>query len=245
MKHFVPVFAFCVFSVMPTYSVEHAPLGEPLHEATIPMIELHSNASNAKICSYQLQHFDFHYKPETANPTIIMLGNSMVRSTDWVKLLERDDVINRGIAGDKIKCICERTKYLKGKGAKIWIIEGGINDLPAMKTSEILKQFDLIVDFVKSENAIPVIVSPTFVSPRAKLKLKKDVTKTNLAVADINQKLIRYCDSTKTDLINLNMKLSENGSLVEKYTTDGVHFTDEAKLIWAKEILSLLKKHKI
>lgn len=169
----------------------------------------------------------------------------MIRSTDWVKLLERDDVINRGIAGDKIKCICERTKYMKGKGAKIWIIEGGINDLPAMKTSEILKQFDMIVDFVKSENAIPVIVSPTYVSSKAQTQFKKDVTKTNLAVTDINQKLVHYCDSTKTDLINLNLKLSENGALAERYTTDGVHFTDEAKEIWAKEILSLLKKYKI
>lgn len=239
------VIAIWLLSILPTYSLERSPTIEPTRIATAPLLELHRLTSSNKVCSYQLQNFDFHYKSETANPKIIMLGNSMVRSTDWVKFLERDDVINRGIAGDKIKCICERTKYLKGKGARIWIIEGGINDLPSMTTTELLRQFDMMVDFVHSENAIPVIVSPTVISNQAKDVFKKDVAKTNLAVADITQKLIHYCDSTKTDLINLNLKLSENGLLAEKFTTDGVHFTDEAKTIWAQEIIALLKKYKI
>ena len=236
---------FGLMLILPAAAIENLPFTDIRASSIINSRFLHPNKTSAKVCSYQLQHFDFHYKTESANPKIIMIGNSMVRSTDWVKLLHREDVINRGIAGDKIKCICERTKYLKGKGAKIWIIEGGINDLPAMRTNEVLKQFDMIVDFVVSENAIPVIVAPTLVSPRAKFKLKKDVTKTNLAVEEINHKLKRYCDSTKTDLINLNLLLSENGLLAEKYTTDGVHFTDEAKQIWAKEILTILKKHSI
>ncbi len=117
--------------------------------------------------------------------------------------------------------------------------------MPAMKTSEILKQFDMIADFVRSENAIPVMVSPTFISSLAQSKFKKDVAKTNMAVADINQKLHRYCDSTKTEWIHLNLQLSENGLLLEKYTTDGIHFTDEAKVIWAGEIYSILKEYKI
>lgn len=245
MKILVNTILVCVGFVVPIYSVNC--IANECHRSE-PMTTLSKMAKTktaARACTYQLQHFDFHYKPETANPKIIMLGNSMIRSTDWVRLLEREDVINRGIAGDKIKCICERTKYLKGKGAKIWIIEGGINDLPAMKTGDMLKQFDMIVDFVKSENAIPVIVSPTYISNKARPNLKKDVTKTNQAVSDINQKLTQYCDSTKTDLINLNLKLSENGILAEKYTTDGVHFTDDAKQIWAKEILAVLKKYKI
>ena len=70
-------------------------------------------------CSYALKYFDFHYKQECYSPKIIMLGNSIIRAGNWTHLLNRADVINRGIAGDNLPCMCDRLKYLKGKNAKI------------------------------------------------------------------------------------------------------------------------------
>lgn len=58
-----------------------------------------------------------------------MLGDSITRGGKWTDLLNRSDIINRGIAGDTISCMSERTKYLHGKNAKIWFIQGGINEI--------------------------------------------------------------------------------------------------------------------
>ena len=73
--------------------------------------------------TYLLSYFDFHYKTETQNPKIIMLGNSIIRHANWVDLLVRKDVINRGISGDNLSGMCDRLKYLKDKNAKIFSFE--------------------------------------------------------------------------------------------------------------------------
>ena len=102
-------------------------------------------------CLYSLQYFDFHYERETENPTIIMLGNSLIRRCNWDRLLGRKNVINRGISGDHLPCICERLKYLKDSPAKIIFIEGGINDLPAGNTDTLFEYYAKIVNFWKEK----------------------------------------------------------------------------------------------
>ena len=38
--------------------------------------------------------------------TIVMLGNSLTDQADWRELLDRPDVVNRGIAGEAITSVC-------------------------------------------------------------------------------------------------------------------------------------------
>jgi hypothetical protein len=117
-----------------------------------------SSENRSKVCLYQLNQFDFHYSNETDSPNIIMLGNSLIREGHWDSLLNRKDVINRGVGGDKLYCICDRLQYLKNSSAKICFIEGGINDLLSLEKPELLfNYYKQIALFWKNENKIPVI----------------------------------------------------------------------------------------
>ncbi len=199
-------------------------------------------------CQYKLTYFDFHYKKESLSPNIIMFGNSIIRHGKWDDLLERQDVINRGISGDNLPCMCERLKYLKNKNAKIWFIEGGINDLPHKTPISLFENYKSIIEFVKSENAIPVINLVFYLSPKAGLKFpsRADYKKINSLITELNDMLIDYAIKNNIDYINLNKIISgKDNVLKEEYTSDGVHLTEKAYKEWSKMIEEILVKYKI
>lgn len=199
-------------------------------------------------CYYPLEYFDFHYVKETDSPKIIMLGNSIVRHGDWTDLLNRQDVINRGISGDNLACICQRLPYLKGKKAKIWFIEGGINDLPGKSPLSLFENYKSIVEFVKSENSIPVIDLVLYISPKAGITFpsRKDYEGINTSVTELNNLLIEYAEDNHIDYIDLNKIVSDkNDVLKDEYTIDGVHLTPSGYKEWSQLINEILIKYKI
>lgn len=198
-------------------------------------------------CSYPLSYFDFHYKKECDSSKVIMLGNSIIRHGKWVDLLGRKDVINRGISGDNLPCICERLKYLKGINARIWFLEGGINDLPESTPESVFENYKTIIEFVKSENAIPVINLLLYISPKAGsvYPSRADFNKINDIIAKLNKLLVTYAESNNIDYIDLNKVVSSENVLKDEFTTDGVHITDNAYNEWAILINRVLKKYNI
>lgn len=199
-------------------------------------------------CTYDLKYFDFHYKKECNSPKIIMLGNSLIRHGNWSNLLNRNDVINRGISGDCLPCMCERLKYLKGLNAKIWFVEGGINDLPSRTPSTLFENYKSIIDFVKSENAIPVINLVVYLSPKAgkTYPSRIEYKKINSMISELNTMLIEYAKSNNIEYIDLNSIVADkNDVLKDEFTTDGVHLTEKVYDKWSKMICYILKKNKI
>lgn len=198
-------------------------------------------------CVYDLKYFEFHFQKENDNPKIIMFGNSLMRHGKWTELLNRKDVINRGISGDYTQCMCERLKYLKDKKAKIWFIEGGINDLTYGFPESIFKNYKSIIDFVKSENAIPVINLVFYLSPKAGIKYpeRKDFVKINKMITKLNVDLVNYAKENHIEYIDLNAVISSNNVLKDEYTTDGVHLNKKGYKEWVKLINKKLIKNKI
>jgi len=199
-------------------------------------------------CSYSLTSYDFHYQQECDTPNIIMFGNSIVRHGKWTELLNRNDVINRGIAGDNLPCMCERLTYLKGKNADIWFIEGGINDLPMNTPQSILERYIEIVEFVKSENAIPVINLVFYLSPKVgeKFSWRSDYKSINNLVAELNVMLVDYATKNNIEYIDLNSIIADNDNVLkDEFTTDGIHLNENGYKEWTKLISKVLIKNKI
>lgn len=200
-------------------------------------------------CQYPLSQYDFHYRRDTDTPNIIMLGNSLIRNGNWDSLLNRKDVINRGISGDNLKCICERLAYLKNSTAKIIFIEHGINDIPENNINTLFNYYRQIVDYWHKENKIPVINLLFYISPKAgeAYPSRTDYASINKTIKGLNDKLRHYAIDTKTDFIDLNPQISNEATLELKarYTTNGVHLTNEAYKIWAAEINKILARHGI
>lgn len=211
------------------------------------IIRIENDSTDVK-CAYALKFYDFHYKKETDNPNIIMLGDSHIRNGDWTHLLNRSDIINRGISGDFTECICIRLKYLKGKNAKIWFINGGINDLPWQTPEFVLDNYKTIIDFIRNEKAIPVINLLLHTSPLAGINYptRADYKRINKLVKATNELLVKYAEDNKIDYIDLNKVTSdENDVFKAVYTTDGIHLTDYVYKEWASMIQEVLVKHKI
>ena len=200
-------------------------------------------------CQYQLKYFDFHYRKEPDSVSVIMLGNSLIRQGNWDSLLNRKDVINRGISGDNLRCMCDRLSYLKNSTAKIVFVEGGINDIPGNNVDTLFKYYQQIISFWQAEKKIPVINLVLYISPKAgeKFPSRTDYKSINTTVKDLNDKLQTFAIENKIDFINLNPVLSDEQALQLKdnYTTDGVHLTSNAYKIWAEQVEILLNKYKI
>jgi lysophospholipase L1-like esterase len=196
------------------------------------------------ICSYGLSDFDFHYRKEVDSPNILMIGNSLIRRAKWDSLLHRKDVINRGISGDGLACICNRLKYLQNTGAKICFIEGGINDLMISDDTETLfNYYKQIVSFWRAEGKIPVINLIIYINSKASTRY----TSVNKSIYNLNNRLRNFAIKEKIDYIDLNKKISNENEkiLKDEYTKDGVHLTDVAYSIWSEEIQYILKKNRI
>jgi lysophospholipase L1-like esterase len=198
-------------------------------------------------CTYSLQNFKFHYEKESDSANILMLGNSLVEMADWPTLLGRSDVINRGIAGDKLECICKRLQYLKNIPAKICFIEGGINDLPATSIDILYNQYIQIVDSIKAQNKIPVINAVLYISHIAgrNFPSRENYTSINGKIKELNLRLKFYADKNHIDLINLNPILTDGKELKDFYTIDGVHLNSTAYKIWSEQIQMVLEKFNI
>jgi lysophospholipase L1-like esterase len=208
---------------------------------------IHS-ATNQLNCSYDLKYFDFHFKKESDSAKIVMLGNSIIRHGKWTDFLNRKDVINRGISGDNLPCICQRLQYLKNLKAKIWFIEGGINDLPGKSPDSLFENYKTIIEFVKSEKAIPVINLVFYLSPKAGVKFptRADYKQINKSIFELNTMLIDYSKRNNIDYIDLNKIIADkNNVLKDEYTTDGVHLTIDAYNEWTHLISETLMKYGI
>jgi lysophospholipase L1-like esterase len=208
----------------------------------------HSKAENKK-CTYALATFNYNHKNETSNPSIVMLGNSLIKGGNWDSLLNRKDIINRGIAGDRLHCICERLKYLDEYSPKICFVEGGINDIAWKQTDSLFEYYVEMVQYFRNRKILPVITCVLRISPKAEtshLQIK-DYQTVNTDVDRLNAKLIDYAKKNNIDYINLNDELSDSAShvLKDKYTVDGVHLTMPAYSIWTNRINSILKSHGI
>lgn len=196
-------------------------------------------------CLYSLKQLDFGTCIETSTPAIVLFGNSLVRLVNWSKILERDDVINRGISGDSLFDMYERLKYLKAVSVKIAFIEGGINDLPTTELELVFFQYKRIISFWQEKGTIPVVHAVLLIAPNAGkyYAWRVDWLLINQQVKTINKKLREFCLIQKIDFIDLNITLSNSDHILAEFTTDGVHLTPSAYKIWSKAITQVLKQH--
>ena len=187
---------------------------------------------------YQLSLYDI-YKTESAD--VVMLGNSITYGINWNELLGRDKIINRGICSDIVEGFLNRLKYVIKLKPKLCFIMGGINDIyNDIPVDLIFQNYKKLVETLKENNITPIIQSTLYVS--RKWHSYKDK---NPEVRKLNELLCEYSKENKIDFIDLNLRLSRDRILIEKYTHDGVHLNAEGYKIWGEEVDNVLKKYEL
>ncbi len=158
-----------------------------------------------------------------------MVGDSRIAQENWSVLLDRNDVKNEAFGGaitQQILWNLERGQL--NSEPKIVILEGGINDLlagvPPLRVYEnYLKMFEIL-----RAKKIKIIIQSIIYTT--------DNQEFNINILKFNSKLKDYCTTQKIVWLNMNEQLSQDGKLLERYSSDGIHLNKEAYQIWATKI---------
>ncbi len=177
----------------------------------------------------------FKYYKKQGN--IVMLGNSITYKAHWNELLNRNDIINRGIGSDITAGFLSRMEYIYNANPKICFVMGGINDIgKGIKQDEIIKNLSKITSGLLENEIEPIIFSILYVS-----ETHQNYKSINPKVHSTNAELQNLCKQKKIEYINLNKYLSKNKILLEKYTTDGVHLTGSGYEKWGEIIKPIIE----
>ncbi|MCH7973603.1 MAG: GDSL family lipase [Bacteroidetes bacterium] len=179
------------------------------------------------------------YKMKRAK--IVMLGNSITHGANWNELINRKDVVERGISGDLTSGFLHRLKYVYNLKPKICFIMGGINDIIYGKqVDEVFQNLIKIADSLKSHKIKIVLQSTLFIKNGSSF-----LDTINVRVKSLNIQLKKYASINNIIFLDLNKKLSVDNHLKEEHTIDGVHLSALGYKIWSNYILQTLIKLKI
>jgi lysophospholipase L1-like esterase len=208
---------------------------------------LYKNRADMQLKSLYLQNENYPVRTnlfesyKTGQADIVMLGNSLTQWVDWNELLGRTNVVNRGIASDVTEGYLHRLEQIYKLKPKLCFIEGGINDLYANASVDVVYQnYMKIVEGLRANSIIPIIQSTLFASPKW-----HDAIAKNKEVAELNARLEDYARKNSIEFINLNAVMSKDNLLRDELTHDGIHLTAAGYKIWGTGVEKILKKHRL
>jgi lysophospholipase L1-like esterase len=168
---------------------------------------------------------------------IVIMGNSHVYKAHWDELLNRNDVVARGIGSDITEGYLRRIGQVLSVRPRICFIEGGANDVFYHKdVSAVLKNIEQLVDTLRNAGVTPVLhLLPPFT------RHPEGAASYNGRIWQLNDGLRAMCVSKGIQYIDLFALLSEDGYLPDRFAqADGIHLTAEAYKKWADRINALI-----
>jgi lysophospholipase L1-like esterase len=170
---------------------------------------------------------------------IVMLGDSITEWANWNELLNRDDIANFGIGGDRASYLLYRLFDIYLVKPKKCFLMIGINDFIGNDTVEnVFENYKSIIEDIKGHNIEIIIQSTLYMSKKASRfeHIDNKWEKINIKVNGLNELLKEYCIENNITFLNINDTLSRNKILEEENTPDGVHLNKNGYEKW-KEIL--------
>jgi lysophospholipase L1-like esterase len=164
----------------------------------------------------------------------IFLGNSITAGTDWAKLLNLPQAINRGISGDITFGVLERLQpIIDGKPKKIFILIG-INDVSRnIPDSVIIDNYKKMVSRIRKGSKKTEIYFNTLLPVNASFEKFKNHYGKDDHILHINEE-IRKMAAKKVTIIDLyNQFTDKDKHLRAELTKDGLHLIPEGYQVWA------------
>jgi len=129
-----------------------------------------------------------HYKKQE---NVVMLGNSITSKVNWNGLLNRNDIINRGIGSDITEGFLARMECIYNSNPKICFIMGGINDIAmGIKQENTINNINLITSKLIGKDIEPIIFPILYVAEKhSNHKLiNRKVQSTNIELQNLCKK---------------------------------------------------------
>lgn len=188
---------------------------------------------------HEVLDFDTLYHGQ---PAIVMLGNSFTQKMEWHELLNRCDVITRGVNRDVTAGILARVPYATRLRPKIIFIEGGINDIDLrVPPSEILANLKRAALEVHEAGILPVVTAITHVG-----SAYPQSDSVNRIISALDDSLAQFAAVQGFDFVNLNPQIAPGGRLNPAFARgDMCHLDAAAYRLWGNTIQSILRRHGI
>jgi len=174
---------------------------------------------------------------------IVMLGDSITEWGDWNVLLNRTDVANFGIGGDRASCLSYRLFDVYLAQPKKCFLMIGINDLTGNDNVEnVFNNYISIIEDIKRHNIEIIIQSTLYLSETAAKfsHIGNDWKNINVKVNSLNELLKKYCHVNGLTYLDLNEILSKNKVLEKQNTPDGIHLNETGYKKWRDLLITYL-----
>ena len=157
---------------------------------------------------------------------IIFAGDSLTEFARWDELLGREDVLNRGAAGDTVNRLASRVGEFGRHNPRVIFFMAGINDLwPYRATPEqVAGDYRRMLVAAKASAPQARIVVQGVLPTGVAGDLNARIAKTNQLLRDLSSEM--GCDY-----------LEVMGDLPPEFSSDGVHLNGRGYAVWA-EVLS-------
>jgi lysophospholipase L1-like esterase len=180
----------------------------------------------------KIYHFDkkSFFEINGAESDIVMIGSSLIDRAEWNELFPDTFIVNRGIGGDTTKGVLNRMESIFSTNAKKAFISIGLNDLGKnISIDDIINNYKKIVSQLKQHGIRPYIQSVLLLGDKFAHKNKK--------IVELNLKLKELSAKENIVFIDLNKVLSENGKLMESFSSeDDIHLNGEGYSVWKNSI---------
>ncbi len=168
------------------------------------------------------------------NGKIVFLGDSLTELCEWNELMERTDILNRGISGDFTSGVLQRLPRILTNAPRQLFLMIGINDLAFTGPDVVIANYQKIVDRITQK------APSTKLYIQSILPVNNQVRNTGIANKDIqyiNREISKMAARAGATFINLYpFFTNEAGRLKEGFTEDGIHLDAPGYLQW-KEVL--------
>ena len=203
-------------------------------------------AAQAQAPAAPAKHTELYYQRATLfeylgvdSTDIVFLGNSLTHGCEWRELLDRPNVVNRGINGDTAEGIRERlASVTDGKPAKIFLLCGAndvSHDLSADSIATAIE--DLVVRIQTASPNTKIYLQSLLPINNSFGRYRKMASKEQ-TIRDINALLEPMAARRGITWINLHPHFcDEDGNLRTDLTNDGLHLLGPGYRIWREIVL--------
>ncbi len=164
----------------------------------------------------------------------IFLGNSITAGTNWSKLLNLPNAVNRGISGDITFGVLERLQeVIDRKPAKIFILIG-INDVAKnIPDSLIVRNHKKIIERIRTGSKKTQIYFYTLLPVNETFAKTKNHYGKDDHILNINNQIRGYAAKNVTIIDLYQSFIDENNRLKADLTKDGLHLIPAGYNLWA------------
>jgi len=195
--------------------------------ASIPVL-LSDRLSNAYLSTVQRQ------VAKLVRPRFVFVGDSLTANGNWGWRLARNPfaALNLAEDGALIDQIALQVKRSKIYDAKFLFVMAGTNDIFIFgrTADQIAERFQTLIEQVPRGNPTLVL---TLIPYTAAAENTNTIRAANLEIS-------RLFEERAAAVIDLNPIIASNGSLTDKFTTDGVHLNNLGYEIWANELRKVI-----